>query len=188
MSNIQKSTNKPAIGSITDLARRRNMLPEAIMAEADIVILFDHSGSMGAFLPNGERVWHAAVRALEGVQAANDGRVVLVAFDSIPTLCLSGRPPEPAGGTALGGALRKVKPLDIEGTKFILISDGQPTDGIEQNIALARTFTCPIDCIFIGSDNDRAGIAFMNRLSEATGGRHSKGAVDPLLLESHIKG
>lgn len=75
--------------------------------------------------------------------------------------------PEPAGGTDLAGALRKLG--DWTPGRTIVISDGQP-DNEADALAAADALSGRIDVIYCGPDGDATAIAFMQRLARTGAG------------------
>jgi Mg-chelatase subunit ChlD len=129
---------------------------------AAVVILCDVSSSMA-----GERIkrLREALRELWATMP----RCRLLAFnfrvwpvESPETM------PTPSGNTALHLALEEARLL--RPAKTIVISDGQPDDA-EAAITVAGRIPGIIDIVFVGSDNDRQAIRFMNRLARMGGGR-----------------
>ena len=55
--------------------------------------------------------------------------------------------------------------------KFFLISDGQPADEY-QALEVAKTYNNHISTIFVGPENNPAGLNFLRQLAMATGGQH----------------
>jgi Mg-chelatase subunit ChlD len=78
---------------------------------------------------------------------------------------------------------------NVEGMRFILISDGQPDDE-RTALDVAKTYKNRIDVIFVGSELSPYGREFLERLSRATGGttitsevaKNLKVSVEKLLL------
>ena len=69
------------------------------------------------------------------------------------------------------GALKFAKVADVEGIRFILISDGQPDDP-QATLQVARTFKSRIDTIFVGPERDSSAQDFLRKLSNQSGGVH----------------
>jgi Mg-chelatase subunit ChlD len=78
------------------------------------------------------------------------------------------RIPEPTGNTALHKALETAAML--RPAKTIVISDGQPDDA-EAAVNAASRIPGIIDIAFVGDENNRHAIRFMNRLARVGGGR-----------------
>lgn len=165
-------------GSVYDVAARRGEDLASVIANVEVVIMLDTSGSM-----NGEK-YERAKAALAKVQERFEGKVLVISFGSSVDICLKGIPASADGGsTPLTEALHMAKQFDGTGVRFIIISDGIP-DNMVSAEETAKTFTDKIDTIFIGSDFDTVGIDFLRRI--ATG--HSGNKVDPKLLADRIMG
>lgn len=180
MPNIQKKETGVAQGSVYDVAERQGRDLTDVLAFADTVILYDHSGSMGGWKEEKAR------EALIELQRTHDGDILLIAFDSVPKMCYDGQPPSAGGSTALHLALDYAKELDIPGRRFILISDGAP-DRPEETLKIARTYTCPIHTIYIGPDGG-SGLLFMNQLTALNGASQNLGQKDVAQLAAVVAG
>ena len=174
-------------GSVYDVATAKGVKPEDVLAEADVVVMLDISSSMLDRTNDGRTRFDKAVDALADIQKSFPGRVVLISFADDGKMELTGTPSRPSGMTNMLSALKIGKNFDGLGTKFYMISDGEPNCGPDDDIFdLAATFEDPINCIFIGEDNDRSGIAFMKKLAALTGGVDS-GRIEPSMLGDTIK-
>lgn len=167
---LTKREEKLAEGSIYDVAERRNERPEDIIAEADVIVLLDESGSMHG------RKHEVAVENLRLLQRKFPGRVLLGSFSSVAKWHFNGLPSSPAGGTNMDRALDLAFDFgQIEDTKIYLISDGQPTMGSgPRALEIARQYKAPINTIFIGSDTDYHGQEFLMKLAKASGGENKR--------------
>jgi Mg-chelatase subunit ChlD len=76
--------------------------------------------------------------------------------------------PEPHGGTDLAGALELA--ATVWPSEVIVISDGLPADE-EAAIQAARMIPGTISVLFVGSDDDQRGLAFLRRLAAVGGGQ-----------------
>lgn len=162
--NLAKDKKTIVQGSILDVARSRRMKPEDVLAEADVVVMLDTSYSMG-----GSKT-RQAEQALKDIQRTFPGRVILIEFSSIATFRWNGLPLWMYDNTMMGKAIEKALEFKGLGMKFYFISDGVPSDG---DLALdwAKKLNEPITTIFIGSESDTAGQAFLRRLSAVAGGK-----------------
>ncbi|RLF84531.1 hypothetical protein DRN34_05585 [Thermococci archaeon] len=78
--------------------------------------------------------------------------------------------PEPMSSTAMRHAFRQIASYVDSSTRLILISDGLPTDGSDEEvIAQAKLLPCPVNVLYIG--DDEKGERFMKELARATGGQ-----------------
>ena len=64
-----------------------------------------------------------------------------------------------------------VKMIDDTGIGITVISDGQP-DNERECMRIASTFKTHIDTIYVGPENEDSGRKFLQRLAQATGGKH----------------
>lgn len=165
---IERSNTATTKGSIFDVAFRRGMKPEEVLADADILIIFDDSSSMDESL-GGRTRYDFAVDALKKLQEAHEGRIVLINFSSTADIYLGGIPPRPNGNTRLDLALELAKEFDDMGMKkIVIITDGEPngpTDVEQLCIDIAKTFKTPIDTIFIGEDYMVQAMKFLEALT-----------------------
>ena len=192
--SLSKREDKITEGSIADIARRRGDRIEAVMADAEMVVMLDISSSMSKPIDeadysawNPERYEHgegytrtrftAALEALSAIQMKYQGKVLVIAFNSVAEFLSGGLPSQPSGGTNMNLALDLAKEFDDTDMKFTIISDGEPSNP-ENVIQQAKTFKTPIDTIFIGNDHDQRGLDVMNRIAAASRGK-ALGKVDP---------
>ena len=137
----------------------------------DAIVIIDTSGSMGANDSRGGKSrYDVAQEELTQLQATLPGKIALIVFSSDVQFCPSGIAPFLCGGTDMLKALNFVKVADVDGMKFILISDGLP-DSANEVLAKAKTFKNKIFGIYVGPENDiEGGRAFLEKLSKCTGG------------------
>ena len=157
-------------GSLRAIARaQQSSLAQSFM-HAELIVLVDTSGSMGIRdSMDGDALvtrYTAACTQLTRLQATHPGKIAVIAFSSHAVFCPGGIPENLGGGTDMAQALRYVQPADGCGMTFVLISDGQPDDEAA-TLAVAATFTTPIQTIFIGQGS---GADFLRRLAQRTGG------------------
>ena len=67
-------------------------------------------------------------------------------------------------------ALDFARVADVPDMRFILISDGEPTDE-SSALTAARKYKNKIDTIYVGPENEKAGQDFLKRLAKASGGQ-----------------
>ena len=194
MSNITPYKN----GSLTEvsggLVARPSTIALALM-NAEAMVLVDCSGSMGAedAGPDSNRArYQMAQEALDNLQQAFPGKIAIVAFAGDQAgLVPDGVLPTPMGDTPMFRAMQEYYPKAISmKQKFVLISDGEPTDNASGCIELARQYQYPIHAIFVGSGRDiNGGREFMQRLASISGGEFDFVHVQKIhLLEKHIAG
>lgn len=159
-------------GSVQDVAERNGAtLAETIM-NVVALILFDNSESMtGKDCPGHQERFSVAMRELRRLQAAIDGKIGVVQFNTWPTFIAGGLPDPPAGSTDVASALEYVQKIDGCGIRIILISDGEP-DNAPLALEVAKRFTdTRIETVYIGAEGG-SGAEFLRRLSALTGGVH----------------
>lgn len=165
-------------GSLQHLAQRDNKsLAESFM-QASTIVLIDRSGSMGRSDYGNQSRYKRAANELAKLQANNEGKIAVVAFDHEAMFCPSGVSPEPRGGTNIDTALQFVQIADGVVDQFVVISDGETYDE-ENTLQIAKQFSTPIHTIFIGPEGGE-GEAFLKKLAKVKGGISSTttGAVD----------
>jgi Mg-chelatase subunit ChlD len=159
-------------GSIAAVAKGSSFSIAEAFLGADIIALVDVSGSMSARDSRGGRSrYEVACDELAKLQQANPGAIAVVAFSHCVEFAPSGVPPFLNGRTNLAEALRFVSVAD--GTvRFIVISDGQPDDP-DAALRVAKSFTSPLDCVYVGPESERSGADFLQRLANVHGGRYA---------------
>lgn len=180
-----KKREQSVQGSISDLANRRGESLELTMAQADVIVYFDHSGSMNSSMSDGRTKWEHAVDQLKLVQKDHEGRVILFSFSENAVWSQGGMPPPPEASTNLRKALDMGEPFDGTGIIHIVISDGAPTDSREMSLKKTAKWKDPIHTIYIGPEHG-AGRRFMEQL--ANNGGTSLANKSPDLIASHISG
>jgi len=159
-------------GSLGAIAQQSGMSLAESFLNADIVILIDTSGSMhNADMRDGENLSRYAVACdeLKKIQASLPGKIALLSFSSDVQFCPSGIPFDFGGMTELAKALRFAKMADVDGMRFIVISDGEP-DSEADALSIAKTYKNKIDTIYIGPANG-GGKKFLERLAQVSGGQ-----------------
>ncbi|HFC08434.1 MAG TPA: VWA domain-containing protein [Chloroflexi bacterium] len=172
-------------GSLTAIARQQGASLAEAFVNVDAVVIVDVSGSMAAKDSRGGKSrYEVMLEELAALQANLPGRVAVVAFSDAPVFVPGGQPPLLGGTTDMAAALRFVKPADVAGVRFIMVSDGEPNDPGE-TLAVARTFQQRIDAIYVGPEEHPLGRDFLQRLTEASGGQTLTAAlVQNLALET----
>lgn len=166
---MENSTTAIVPGSLSAISQITGQpLAESFLA-ADAMILMDVSGSMASqdSRDNLSR-YDVALQELAKLQRDMPGRLAVVAFSSKTELIPGGIPPFFGGGTDLAGALRFAKIADVDGMKFVVVSDGRPNDEADA-MAVARTIEATISCVYVGPENG-LGRAFLKRLAAANRG------------------
>lgn len=160
---------KPPALKLASVVARAKALPAETGAHARaaarpaFAILADVSASM-AERAGSDRKIDALSASLASVLVDAPAAAV-IAFATVAGPVAPGAPlPQPTGGTALHLALEAAR----DHRRVLVISDGQP-DSAPDALRVAERIVAAgarIDTLFIGSDDDRAGIAFMRRLAE----------------------
>lgn len=173
-------------GSLQAIALSSGASIAETFVSADAIVIVDTSSSMTAVdgseyeMPvfgeplrrraAGPTRYDRACTELASLQQTLPGKIAVISFSDDTEFCPAGVPTFLHGSTDMAAALRFVHVADDTGVRFILISDGEPNDE-EKTLAAARRFKSTIDTIFIGAAGGR-GEAFLQRLSQSTGGRH----------------
>lgn len=158
-------------GSIGAIAKDSGKSLAHTFVYADVVVLVDTSGSMGTADSRGGLTRYAvACDELAALQASLPGKVAVISFSDRTMFCPDGVPFNLRGGTDLAGALRFAKIADVPGMRFILISDGEPTEP-QAALREAAKYRAKIDVIYVGSELNPAGRGFLTRLARQSGGQ-----------------
>lgn len=158
-------------GSLADTATANGHSLAESFVSADAIIICDVSGSMATYDARGRRMrYEVALEELAALQARLSGRVAVIAFSDDVLFVPGGQPPLLGMGTDLTRALRFAKVADVEGIRFVLISDGVP-DSENDALAVAKTYSNQIDVVYVGPEAQPYGRAFLERLAAATGGQ-----------------
>lgn len=159
------------VGSLGDVAQKGNQSLAESFIGADIVLLFDSSGSMESRDSRGGLSrYDVALQELTDLQQALPGKIAIIVFSSTVVFVPHGLPPLLGGATDLTAALEFAKIADVADMRFIVISDGQPNNEITA-LNAARTYVNRIDTIFVGPEKDMMGHAFLRQLASASGGQ-----------------
>ena len=158
-------------GSISDIAQQTGKtLAESFMG-ADAIILFDISWSMSdADCAGGQTRWEVGKKELEKLQRDIPGKLAIVTFSDDVNFVPDGAIMSPQNGTDLARGLNFIFPADaIKGMRFVVISDGEPSDE-ESALDAARKFTNPIDTVYVGPETG-SGREFLKKLAKQAGGQ-----------------
>ncbi len=177
--------NQIVIGSQQDIANKQNISLAESFLSAEIIILFDNSGSMNANdAPGNQTRLVCAEGHLTTLQGKHPGKVALVCFADRVEYAPSGKPVHVGIGTDLAAGLRFVQVADDCGLKIVVISDGEPNDKRDA-LYVAKQFKSRIDAVFVGPENDiYGGREFLQQLANATGGQFFQADQPGELLES----
>lgn len=165
-------SNQLVYGSVKHTSEQLGMPIANVFLHIDALIAVDTSGSMDHDdCPSQRRRYDVACEQLIRLQKDLPGRVGVISWSSHAIFCPGGIPTFLSGGTDLVGALKFIKPADGTSIKLILISDGEPDYGSEQNaLNIASQFRSKIQTIYIGPEAG-PGRDFLRCLAEATGGK-----------------
>ena len=157
-------------GSLGAMARAgRTSIAQSFMS-AECIVIVDTSGSMDSMDSRGGRSrYEVACDELGFLQGQMPGKIAVLAFSDVVVFCPNGEPMHYSGGTNLVKALQFAKVADVPGMRFILISDGEPSNPSEC-LKIARTFKNRIDVIYVGPEEYPAGRDFLTQLSNVCGG------------------
>ena len=177
--------NQIILGSQSDIAKKQNISLAESFLNAEIIILFDNSGSMHANDAQGNRTrLDVAEEHLTNVQGKYPGKVALVAFADDVVYCPSGKPLPCGGTTDLTSGLKFIQVADDCGLKIVVVSDGEPNDK-KSALYVAGQFKSRIDVIFVGPEHDRyGGRAFLQRLANVTSGQFFQANKPGMLADS----
>ena len=157
-------------GSLTAIAAAAGASLAASFANAEVVIIVDVSGSMQIEDSRNNRSrYDVELEELAKLQVSLPGKIAVLAFSDNVEFVPGGVPPMMGQRTILDKALKFAKIADVAGMRFILISDGCPDDPVAA-MAVARSFTNRIDCIYVGPEAMPEGRDFLLSLSRLRGG------------------
>lgn len=167
-------------GSLSAIAKEKNISLAETWLNVDAVILVDVSGSMSAKdTPSGRSRYEVADQELAKLQGTMPGKLAIITFNDHTDLAADGTLREPRGMTDLTGALRFARVADsIPGMRFVLISDGEPNDEIGA-IEEAEKYRNRIDTIFVGPEKG-SGQDFLRKLAKLKQGVFSLKTVEQL--------
>lgn len=157
-------------GSIAAVAEASGRSLAETMLRVEAVVLVDTSGSMNARdSRNGQRRYDVACQELAGLQRQMPGKLAIVSFSSYAAVCPTGTPDFLNGSTDLAGALTFAGMFDVDGIRFVVVSDGEP-DSEQDALAAAAKIKGRIDTIYVGPEDGR-GREFLARLARASRGQ-----------------
>lgn len=157
-------------GSIADIAKQTNRSIAETFMSCSVIILVDTSGSMDTNDSRGGRTrYEVACDELATLQGNLPGKIAVISFSSDAIFCPNGQPTFIGAGTRMEQALQFAKIADLDGVRFILISDGEPDNGPE-TLNIAKTYKNKIDTIYVGPEGG-SGSSFLARLAKASGGQ-----------------
>lgn len=158
-------------GSLSAIARQNGQSLAESFVSADVIVIVDTSGSMRSNDSwGGKPRYDAACEDLAALQSSLPGKIAVLSFSDQVQFCPSGIPIFIGNGTNLAKALRFAKAADLDGMRFIVISDGQPDDE-DGALRVAETYQNHIDVIYVGPERFPSGRDFLARLAAASGGR-----------------
>lgn len=161
-------------GSLEQVAKRNNQSIAETFISTDVVVMVDTSGSMGSQDSRGGKSrYDVACEELARLQNSLPGRIAVIAFSSSVVFIPSGVPPYLGTGTDVSGVLKFAKVADIAPMRFFLISDGFP-DNADLALRQAEKYESRIDTIHVGPEGDKAGMDFLKRLADASGGKYQR--------------
>ena len=165
-------------GSVQAMAAASGrQIVEALM-DVEVVVLVDTSASMGIHdSRGGKQRYDVACEELAMLQAGHPGKLGVISFSGSACLCPDGRPVFLHGSTDLAEALRFVKPFDVDGVRFLIISDGEPNSEREA-FDEAERIRGRIDTIYIGPEGG-AGRAFLAILARRARGKSATATAAP---------
>jgi hypothetical protein len=209
--DLTKTNDGPKPQSIKDMftprkwgiAAKREQAQKAIAdlnpleSKHRIGIVFDDSGSMGSKVDDKSKIEHAhsAIRNFAASCNPHDTSVAIYPLNkesqilscNFDLVNLYVSTIGAAGGTPLYTVTTKML-NEVDITRGVLFSDGEPTDGSgyysaiedsdtekervtlkEKMISLAVEKEIPLDCIFIGYDTEK-GFSLMKEIADRTGG------------------
>jgi len=167
----ENENNEIVIGSISDIAQKSGTDIATTFMQATVVCIYDCSGSMSAHDDTDESRHERAKKELIAIQEQLPGEVGLICFSNKAEFIANGYPVFYGDTTDLAGALQLARIADeIEGMRFIVISDGYPD---HEGAALdeAEKYQNKIDVIYIGSESTPVGRSFLEQLAKASGGK-----------------
>jgi Mg-chelatase subunit ChlD len=183
MSN-QLLKNTPVPGSLEQQAAANHLSVAESFVNADVIVLVDTSGSMRQDDGGEVSRYQRACSELRKIQASMPGKIAVLSFSDSVMFCPNGVPFQYSLGTDLAKALKFARVTDVEGMKFIIISDGEPDDE-QEALSEAAKYKNHIDTIYIGAD--KSGERFLALLASKSGG-HSAKDFSGHNLETTIKG
>lgn len=168
-------------GSIGAIAKDSGKSLAQTFISADVIVLVDTSGSMGAYDSRGGLSrYEVACEELAALQNGLPGKIAVISFSDRTMFCPDGVPFNLRGGTDLAGALKFARVADVPGIRFVVISDGEP-DEPQAALKEAAKYKARIDVIYVGSEILPTGRDFLTKLARASGGQAVTAAQAKLL-------
>lgn len=163
----QAAQTPPKTGATAKAQTKVNNVTRRMAGASDQqIVLVDVSASM-AETDIGGKTRFAYLQ--DALRFAMPPGAKLISFSTLPHVLQSiADLPAPGGTTSMHLALEMVEMDKPQHT--LVISDGQPNDKKAALVA-AEALTGTIDVIFVGDDNDKEAIAFMNQLARVGAGR-----------------
>lgn len=162
-------------GSLSAIAEHNQISIAETFVDVNACIIVDISGSMNApDSRDGLTRWQIAGQELRKLQETMPGKLAVIAFADRAEFVPSGILPaigKVGQGTALAGALKFAKTLDVSGVSFVVISDGQPNNA-QACLNAASAFTNRIDTVYVGPENGH-GSQFLAQLAAQSGGQNA---------------
>ena len=156
-------------GSIAQIAKETGTSIAEAWFNVNAIILVDISASMDDLARAGKTRWEVAQEELKNLQNSLPGKLAVIAFSEDATFCPTGAIPPTQSTTEMGKALRFAHIADsIKGMRFIVISDGEPTDESDA-LDAAGKFKNKIDTIYVGPETG-SGRDFLKKLAAKSGG------------------
>ncbi len=159
-------------GSLAQQAAANHISLAESFVNADVIVIFDSSGSMGSHDGTERSRYARASDELRKIQASMPGKIAVLSFSDEVKFFPSGIPANFGQGTDLAKALKFAKIADVPEMKFIVISDGEPNDEQEALVEAAK-YKNHIDTIYIGPVGDN-GEKFLALLASKSGGKAAK--------------
>jgi hypothetical protein len=159
------------VGSLGAIAAQSGQSLATTFLSCDVIVLVDTSGSMAARdSTGGNSRYDQACKELAQLQGSLPGKIGVISFSDRVMFCPNGVPFDFSGGTDLAAALKFAKIADLEGMRFIVISDGEPSDP-SGALKVAKTYKNKIDTVYVGPEGGH-GLEFLKQLAAASGGSH----------------
>jgi Mg-chelatase subunit ChlD len=164
------NTTQMVKGSLSQIAKETGRTLAESWISVDAVILVDISASMDdRDTSDGSSRYAVAQRELTKLQETLPGKIAIVAFSEEFTFVPTGLLPPTQSITDLGGALNFTHIADsIPDMRFVVISDGEPTDE-DKALRAAKKYKNKIDTIYVGTE-DGSGRDFLKKLAAQAGG------------------
>lgn len=158
-------------GSIAAIAQQKHQSIAKTFVDVDAVVMVDVSRSMSSEdSRDGKSRYMVALEELAAIQERMPGKIAIIGFSHRAEFCPGGQPVFFGQGTDMTEALKLAKILDVQGIRFIMISDGEPADA-DETLKIAKTYKNKIDTVFVGPEDRPFGRDFLSKLAKASGGQ-----------------